>query len=86
MSKNYDCITEKEALADYEKIAYDLSKHIACISDLYERCKFINDRMGWDGMFEGDFETAISKLGNVLAACVTYAFEDKYDGSEKGKD
>lgn len=49
-------------------------------------CRFINEQMGWDGMFESDFETAISKLGNVLAACVTYAFEDKYDGSRKEKD
>ena len=43
--------------------------------------------MGWDGMFETEFEEALVKLGNVLAACVTYSLEDKYEkNSGKEKD
>lgn len=76
-------MTEKEATETYEKLTYDLSKHLACLHVLYERAKYVNSEMEWDGMFECDFEDALSKLGNVLAACVTYTFESKYENHEK---
>jgi hypothetical protein len=60
-------------------MTYEMSKHIACLNQIYDNMHWINDQMGWDGMFETDFETALAKLGNVLAASVTYSLEDKYE-------
>jgi len=74
-----DKMTQKEAVSEYERLTYDLSKHMSCINDIYSRCHHINEEMGWDGMFEIDFEDALRKLGNVLAACVCYTLEDKYE-------
>lgn len=76
-------MTEEEAIEKYEKITYDLSKHLACLHVLYDRVKYINSEMEWDGMFECDFEDALSKLGNTLAACVAYTLESKYENHEK---
>ena len=80
-------ITEKEAISRYEEITYEMSKHIGCLNQMYDTVHWINEQMGWDGMFETEFEEALVKLGNVLAACVTYSLEDKYEkNSGKEKD
>ena len=74
--------TTKEAVSEYEKMAYDLSRYLSCMNDIYSKCHDINEEMGWDGMFEIEFEDALRKLGNVLAACVCYTLEDKYGKKE----
>lgn len=76
-------LTEKEAISRYEKMTYEMSKHIACLNQIYDSMQWINEQMGWDGMFETDFETALVKLGNVLAASVTYSLEDKYEKNDE---
>lgn len=67
-----------DAIKDYEKLTYDLAKSVAKISDIYNRVKYINSCMNWDGMFECDFGEALEKLANVQSAMITYAMEDKF--------
>lgn len=70
------------AIEKYEKLTYDLAKSVSKISDIYGQIKFINDQMGWDGMFECDFGEALEKLANVQAAMITYSMEDKFRESD----
>lgn len=71
-------MTKENAIKQYKKHLYDLAKNIAKLSEIKESVGYINDQMGWDGLFEFDFDTAISKLANVQAAMVCYSFEDEY--------
>ena len=75
-------MNKKDAIRDYEKLTYDLAKSVTKISDIYGRIKFINDQMGWDGMFECDFSEALEKLAAVQASMITYAMEDKFRKSD----
>ena len=75
-------MNKRDAIRDYEKLTYDLAKSVSKISDIYDRIKFINDQMNWDGMFEYDFGEALEKLANVQAAMVTYSMEDKFRKSD----
>lgn len=75
-------MNKKDAIREYEKLTYDLAKSVAKISNVYGRIAFINGQMGWDGMFECDFEEAIAKLSNVQAAMITYSMEDKFRKSD----
>ena len=75
-------MNKKDAMRDYEKLTYNLAKSVSKISDIYDRIKFINDQMGWDGMFECDFSEALEKLASVQAAMVTYSMEDKFRESD----
>ena len=70
------------AIEKYEKLTYDLAKSVSKISDIYGQIKFINNQMGWDGMFECDFGEALEKLANVQAAMITYSMEDKFRESD----
>ena len=78
-------MTEKEATERYEKLTYDLAKHLASLHVIYDQAKYINSEMEWDGMFECDFEDGLSKLGNALAGCVTYTFEPKFEKDDGRK-
>lgn len=71
-------MTEEKAVKEYEKISFDVARHVSCLNDLYDKVHSINEEMGWDGMFEIEFEDALRKLGNVVAACVIYHLEGKY--------
>lgn len=73
---------EQEAIKDYEKLTYDIAKSVAKLSDIYQRVKYINNRMDWDGMFELDFGEALEKLANVQAAMITYSMENKFRKSD----
>ena len=75
-------MNKKDAIKDYEKLTYDLAKSVSKISDIYGRIKFINNQMGWDGMFECDFSEALERLAVVQAAMVTYSMEDKFRESD----
>lgn len=75
-------MNRRDAIRDYEKLTYDLAKSVSKISDIYDRIKFINKQMNWDGMFECDFGEALEKLANVQAAMVTYSMEDKFRKSD----
>ena len=75
-------MNKKDAIRDYEKLTYDLAKSVNKISDIYDRIKFINNQMGWDGMFECDFSEALEKLAIVQAAMITYSNEDKFKKSD----
>lgn len=75
-------MNKKDAIKDYEKLTYDLAKSVSKISDIYDRIKFINDQMGWNGMFECDFSEALEKLANVQAAMIMYSMEDKFRKSD----
>ena len=75
-------MNKKDAIRDYEKLTYNLAKSVSKISDIYDRIKFINDQMGWDGMFECDFSEALEKLAIVQAAMITYSNEDKFKKSD----
>lgn len=75
-------MNKNDAIEDYEKLTYDLAKSVSKISDIYGRIKFINNQMGWDGMFECDFGEALEKLASVQAAMVTYSMEDKFRESD----
>lgn len=75
-------MNKNDAIEDYEKLTYDLAKSVAKISDIYGRIKFINNQMGWDGMFECDFGEALERLASVQAAMVTYSMEDKFRESD----
>ena len=70
------------AIEKYEKLTYDLAKSVSKISDIYGQIKFINNQMGWDGMFECDFGEALEKLASVQATMVTYSMEDKFRKSD----
>lgn len=72
----------QEAINDYEKLTYELSKSVTKISEIYNRVQYINNRMNWDGMFEVDFGEALEKLANVQAAMITYSMEDKFRKSD----
>jgi len=58
-------MTKEEAIETYEELTYDLAKAVGKISDIKERMSYVNDQMGWDGMFELDFENALAKLADV---------------------
>ena len=75
-------MNKKDAIKDYEKLTYNLAKSVSKISDIYDRIKFINDQMGWDGMFECDFSEALEKLANVQAAMIICSMEDKFRKSD----
>ena len=75
-------MNKRDAIRDYEKLTYNLAKSISKISDIYDRIKFINDQMGWDGMFECDFSEALEKLANVQAAMIICSMEDKFRKSD----
>ena len=75
-------MNKKDAIKDYEKLTYDLSKSVSKISDIYDRIKFINNQMDWDGMFECDFSEALEKLANVQAAMIICSMEDKFRKSD----
>lgn len=75
-------MNKKDAIKDYEKLTYELAKSVSKISYVYSRIKFINEQMGWDGMFECDFEEALAKLSNVQASMITYSMEDKFRKSD----
>ena len=75
-------MNKKDAMRDYEKLTYNLAKSVSKISDIYDRIKFINDQMGWDGMFECDFSEALEKLANVQAAMIICSMEDKFRKSD----
>ena len=75
-------MNKKDAIKDYEKLTYDLAKSVSKISYIYDRIKFINDQMGWDGMFECDFSEALEKLANVQAAMIMCSMEDKFRKSD----
>ena len=75
-------MNKKDAIRDYEKLTYNLAKSVSKISDIYDRIKFINDQMGWDGMFECDFSAALEKLANVQAAMIICSMEDKFRKSD----
>ena len=75
-------MTEKEAVSKYEKLTYDLAKNVAKMCDIYEQVKYINSEVGWDGMFECDFGTALEKLANVESAMITYSMESKFRKSD----
>ena len=75
-------MNKKDAIKDYEKLTYDLAKYVSKISDIYDRIKFINDQMDWDGMFECDFSEALEKLANVQAAMIMCSMEDKFRKSD----
>ena len=75
-------MNKKDAIKDYEKLTYDLAKSVSKISDIYDRIKFINDQMGWDGMFECDFSEALEKLANVQASMIICSMEDKFRKSD----
>ena len=75
-------MNKNDAIEDYEKLTYDLAKSVSKISDIYGRIKFINNQMGWDGMFECDFGESLEKLASVQAAMVTYSMEDKFRESD----
>lgn len=75
-------MNKNDAIEKYEKLTYDLAKSVSKISDIYDRIKFINNQMGWDGMFESDFGEALEKLANVQAAMITYSMEDKFRESD----
>ena len=75
-------MNKNDAIESYEKLTYDLAKSVSKISDIYDRIKFINNQMGWDGMFESDFGEALEKLANVQAAMITYSMEDKFRESD----
>ena len=75
-------MNKKDAIKDYEKLTYDLAKYVSKISDIYDRIKFINDQMDWDGMFECDFSEALEKLANVQAAMIISSMEDKFRKSD----
>ena len=70
------------AIEKYEKLTYDLAKSVSKISDIYDRIKFINNQLGWAGMFECDFSEALEKLANVQAAMIMYSMEDKFKKSD----
>ena len=70
------------AIEKYEKLTYDLAKSVSKISDIYDRIKFINGQIGWDGMFECDFSEALEKLANVQAAMIICSMEDKFRKSD----
>lgn len=73
---------KQEAINNYEKMTYDLAKSVAKISDIYQKVKYINEQMNWDGMFEVDFGEALEKLANVQSAMITYSMEDKFRKSD----
>lgn len=75
-------MNNKDAIKDYEKLTYDLAKSVSKISYIYERIKFINSQMNWDGMFECDFSEALEKLANVQASMITYSMEEKFRKSD----
>ena len=75
-------MNKKDAIKDYEKLTYELAKSVSKISYVYSRIKFINEQMGWDGLFECDFEEALAKLSNVQASMITYSMEDKFRQSD----
>lgn len=75
-------MNKKDAIKDYEKLTYDLAKSVSKISYIYERIKFINSQMNWDGMFECDFSEALEKLANVQASMITYSMEKKFRKSD----
>ena len=75
-------MNKKDAIKDYEKLTYGLAKSVSKISDIYDRIKFINGQMGWDGMFECDFSEALEKLANVQAAMIISSMEDKFRKSD----
>lgn len=75
-------MNKNDAIEDYEKLTYDLAKSVSKISDIYGRIKYINNQMGWDGIFECDFGEALEKLANVQAAMITYSMEDKFRESD----
>lgn len=75
-------MNKKDAIKDYEKLTYDLAKSVSKISYIYERIKFINSQMNWDGMFECDFSEALEKLANVQASMITYSMEEKFRKSD----
>lgn len=75
-------MNKKDAIKDYEKLTYDLAKYVSKISDIYDRIKFINNQMDWDGMFECDFSEALEKLANVQAAMIISSMEDKFRKSD----
>ena len=75
-------MNKNDAIRDYGKLTYDLAKCVSKISDIYDRIKFINDQMGWDGMVECDFGEALEKLAIVQAAMITYSNEDKFKKSD----
>lgn len=75
-------MNKKDAIKDYEKLTYDLAKYVSKISDIYDRIKFINNQMDWDGMFECDFSEALEKLANVQAAMIICSMEDKFRKSD----
>ena len=75
-------MNKKDAIRDYEKLTSNLAKYVSKISDIYDRIKFINDQMGWDGMFECDFSEALEKLANVQAAMIICSMEDKFRKSD----
>lgn len=76
--KKTDREGEKQAIADYRKMSYDIAKIVARLSDIYDRMQFIDQQRGWDGMHEIDFEKALALLGRVQAATVTYSLEPEY--------
>lgn len=75
-------MNKKDAIKDYEKLTYDLAKSVSKISYIYERIKFINSQMNWDGIFECDFSEALEKLANVQASMITYSMEEKFRKSD----
>ena len=75
-------MNKKDAIKDYEKLTYELAKSVSKISYVYSRIKFINEQMGWDGLFECDFSEALEKLANVQAAMIICSMEDKFRKSD----
>lgn len=69
---------EDEAIQEYEELTYSLAKEVAKLNEIRQRMRHINESMGWDGMFELDFDEAMVNLANVEAAAITYTLEKKY--------
>lgn len=75
-------MTTKEAVSDYKELMFKIAKAVDQLGYVRERMHYINEQMGWDGMFELNFDTALRELAIVEAAAITYSFEDEYRSKE----
>lgn len=71
-------MTNEEATAEYEELTYDLAKVVSKLDTIRQRMKYINSQMGYDGMFEIEFDEAMVSLANVESAAICYTLEEKY--------
>lgn len=67
-----------EAIKDYKELTYDFAKHLDKLAYIKDRVEYINHEMNWDGMFEIDFDKAMTYLAKVQAAMVLYTMESDF--------